>query len=532
VSYTPQELAQYQAAYYASSFARFVEHFWPYSGAGTDYIPAYHVDAIVEHLQAVADGQLRRLVILIAVRHSKSILTEVMFPAWTWTRRPETRILTASYVHNLAERDALRAKRLIESQPYQSLFPWVSLDPVKNRIDDYLTTAGGFRKCVSVSSGTSGADADLVVCDDLHDWHTRDSEAERHKSIDYFDGTLSRRLVRPEHDPIVLAGHRVHEDDVYAMLRERHGDDGTWTWLVLPEEARPIKWFNGLGWQDKRQDGELLWDHPEKFNSKVIAQEKKKDGYHAIFLQEPTNPEGDCYRKEWLQHEYTEQGSNYLLTNGQTGRTLVVAKDECLTFGVCDPAISEKKSADYSVCLVFDISPYGHLILRHLMRERLDGTKLVPKLEALYRTYRMDTIGVEDVQFQRMIIDNLQERGFSVKALKTDRLDKRARSVNARVAAEAGKLWFPAGAEFNSEIRHQLLGFPNTRHDDVFDVIAWAGVLANRYGGSEPEPVDQPVLTPEHQAAKVQQEQQDEAARFREWQRQALTAGLRFSPSK
>jgi hypothetical protein len=58
---------------------------------------------------------------------------------------------------------------------------------------------------------------------------------------------------------------------VYSRLRAKYGDDGTWTWLTLPEEYTPkfSTWYNGIGWKDKRVEGELLW--PERFTAKVLA---------------------------------------------------------------------------------------------------------------------------------------------------------------------------------------------------------------------------------------------------------------------
>ena len=45
------------------------------------------IEAVAEHLQAVCDGEIRRLLINIPPRCSKSSLTSVAFPAWVWSQR-------------------------------------------------------------------------------------------------------------------------------------------------------------------------------------------------------------------------------------------------------------------------------------------------------------------------------------------------------------------------------------------------------------------------------------------------------------
>src|SRR5579872_4102878 len=80
--------------------------------------PAPYVDgwcqaALDEHLEAVARGDIRKLVINIPPRHTKS--TElVIWRAWLWTQEPEAQILSASYALSLSIRDNLKVRRILE----------------------------------------------------------------------------------------------------------------------------------------------------------------------------------------------------------------------------------------------------------------------------------------------------------------------------------------------------------------------------------------------------------------------------------
>src|SRR5262245_33704999 len=48
------------------------------------YTDGWHLHAIAEHLEAVARGQIRKILINVPPRHSKTLLTSVAWPAWLW----------------------------------------------------------------------------------------------------------------------------------------------------------------------------------------------------------------------------------------------------------------------------------------------------------------------------------------------------------------------------------------------------------------------------------------------------------------
>src|SRR5215467_3490406 len=92
------------------SFREFVQRAWPAIEPSTSFIPGYHIDAICEHLQAVSEGHVQRLLIALPPRCMKSTLVSVLWPAWEWSRRAgeprrlpaATRWLFASYSQELA----------------------------------------------------------------------------------------------------------------------------------------------------------------------------------------------------------------------------------------------------------------------------------------------------------------------------------------------------------------------------------------------------------------------------------------------
>jgi hypothetical protein len=94
----------------------FVAQAWPVIEPGCPYVPNWHIQAIVAHLEAVSRGEIQRLIINIPPRHMKSLAVAVFWPAWVWLTHPATRFLYDSYSQQLSNRDSMRCRRLIESR--------------------------------------------------------------------------------------------------------------------------------------------------------------------------------------------------------------------------------------------------------------------------------------------------------------------------------------------------------------------------------------------------------------------------------
>src|SRR5947207_10974842 len=98
----------------------FVRQAWAVAEPPTPFVPGWHIDAIIEHLEAVTRGQIRNLLINVPPRHMKSLLVSVFWPAWEWIRWPERRWLYSSYGAQLSIRDSVKCRRLVESPWYQA----------------------------------------------------------------------------------------------------------------------------------------------------------------------------------------------------------------------------------------------------------------------------------------------------------------------------------------------------------------------------------------------------------------------------
>jgi hypothetical protein len=102
----------------------FVRYFWHVLEPDTEFIEGWPVEAICYHLEAVTFGEINRLLMVVPPGFSKSLMTNVFWPAWIWSAMdsPGTRLLAFSYAASLTERDNERFRRLILSQEFQELW--------------------------------------------------------------------------------------------------------------------------------------------------------------------------------------------------------------------------------------------------------------------------------------------------------------------------------------------------------------------------------------------------------------------------
>jgi predicted phage terminase large subunit-like protein len=290
-----RELARRKAV---ASLAEFFRQGWHVLEPDTELVWNWHIDAVCEHLEAVAAGKIRRLVINIPPGHLKSLLCSVFFPAWQWLHRPGWRVLTCSYDMGLATRDSVRSRDLITSDWYQQTFaPEWSLKSDQNVKSYYENDRTGFRFCMATGSAATGYRGDCVVIDDPLNKRDKHSDAAIEESRRFVQEIVPTRLNDKKSDPIVLVMQRLHERDATGvMLRQ-----GGWDHLCLPSEFVPDrKCSTSIGWSDPRTtDGELLFEG--KFPADVLSEDKLNlggAGFAGEHQQDP-RPTGGGIFKEW-----------------------------------------------------------------------------------------------------------------------------------------------------------------------------------------------------------------------------------------
>jgi predicted phage terminase large subunit-like protein len=280
----------------------FVRRAWPVLEPFQKYIHGWHIDVVCEHLEAVTRGQINRLLVNIPPGTMKSMLIGVFWPAWEWgpMGMPAMRYVTGSHSENFATRDALKMRRLVESEWYQKLWPNVKLTGDQNEKKKFENTATGFRHAAAMSSMT-GSRGDRVIIDDPHSVEGAISDKDRETTIRIFKETIPTRVNNPDKSAIVVVMQRLHERDVSGLiLSENLG----YTHLMLPMEFEPDRaCVTCLGRADQRTEpGELLF--PDRFPREVVERDKRVMGSMAVagqFQQRPTPRGGGMIKAERLE---------------------------------------------------------------------------------------------------------------------------------------------------------------------------------------------------------------------------------------
>lgn len=486
------------------SFRAFVKAAWLVLEPGTELRWNWHMDALCEHLQACIDGQIQRLVINIAPGHTKSTIVSQSFPAWVWTRRPETRMLCASTDLSLAIRDNRNCRMLIESEWYRACYgrefhlndTSYDMSADQNMKSYFANDRAGYRQALSVCGKGIGKRGDLLIIDDPHD--PREGDIDREKVIEWYRQTWVGRLNDQAKGVMITIGQRIHDEDLCGHLLKQGGVEH----LCLPEEFDPARrCVTSIGWCDPRDDaGELLWE--AKFPAPVVA--KLKDdlgsfGYAAQWDQAPVPATGGTFKKEWARYfEISEDGQHYILHTKHGTRKSVPIR-ACRNEAVCDLATSEKEQADFFVIETWAITPDNECLLLDQLRGHLNNPDQQKEAIKLYEIYAWAVFWIEKVAYQLAYIQQMRHyeikeeiepgvyrvvRTVSIPVMPwTPFRDKVARAGVAAVKMEAGDMYWLLAAAYLLELTKEIFTFPKSKKRDQVDCHSMiADILSNPRG--------------------------------------------------
>lgn len=242
---------------------------------GRPFISGWAVEAIVEHLEAVAAGEITHLLINVPPGFTKSMTVNVFFPAWLWgpCGQPNTSFISCSHDADTSTRQNLYCRDLINSDWYQerwgNVFSWKGDQNLKTL---YENSRGGSRYAGAVRKGLTGKRADYVITDDPHDVEKAESPDVLERAVRWYSESLPTRVNDQERSPFITIMQRVHERDVSGHILEH---DLGYVHLCLPMEYEPDHPHQSTRFDDPRTEpGELLW--PERFSRKAVDSLKEK----------------------------------------------------------------------------------------------------------------------------------------------------------------------------------------------------------------------------------------------------------------
>src|SRR5688572_12788145 len=177
------------------SLARYIEQAWPILDPAVPFLSNWHIDLLVEHLEAVSAGKTKRLLINMPPRSMKSLLVSVLWPTWEWLREPSRRWIFASYAESLAIKHSMDRRTVLQSPWYRDRWgDRVALATDQNEKREFRNTRRGHMAATSVGGSILGKGGNRIVVDDPHNPTQAESDTQRDAAIRYFSQTLSTRL--------------------------------------------------------------------------------------------------------------------------------------------------------------------------------------------------------------------------------------------------------------------------------------------------------------------------------------------------
>lgn len=168
------------------------------------YADSWAIRSVCYKIEQCIAGKILRLIICVPPRSLKSHIASVCLPAYLLGRDPTTKIISASYGHDLADKFANETRTLMKTPFYRDLFPSTIISATKDTQSEYDTTEHGGRRATSVEGSFTGFGGDYLIFDDLMKSADASSDAARKRVIDWFETTALTRLNNPKEGRIII----------------------------------------------------------------------------------------------------------------------------------------------------------------------------------------------------------------------------------------------------------------------------------------------------------------------------------------
>lgn len=477
------------------SLYTFLEYAWRFIDP-SPFVPGWPLEAIADHLQAVVDGDIKRLVINIPPRMGKSSICSIAFPAWIWAQKhisstsgPGVPLLHASYALSLAMRDSVKCRRLIESPWYQSLWgDRFSLVGDQNTKGRFQNDKKGERLITAVDARVTGEGGNIIVVDDPNAANEALSEASIYACTEWWDGTMSTRLNDSKTGAFVVIQQRLGESDLTGHILET---DTGWTHLCLPMKYEPERSFvSSIGWEDPRTEpGELLW--PDRFDAQqVVELEKRLGPWKAAgqLMQRPEPQGGGVIKREWWEPwpDAAYPPMDFVIAALDTAYTVKTENDfsAITVWGIFsgdviaqttkqiarDGDVSDSPAREYT-------QQHARVMLMHAWQERLELHDLVVKVAKTCKDMKVDKLLVEDKAAGHSVAQELRRlfgyENFAVQLFNPGAFDKLARLYSVQHLFAEGMVYSP-DRSWSDQVITQCATFPKAKHDDLTDTVSMA----------------------------------------------------------
>jgi len=440
-----------------SDFLTFVKHMWP------EFIEGSHHKIISEKFNKLASGEIKRLIINMPPRHTKSEFASTLLPAWMIGKHPDLKIIQSTHTTELAVRFGRKAKNIIDSEEYKKVFK-TTLREDSKAAGRWETNSKGEYFAAGVGGAITGRGADLLIIDDPHSEQDALNAQALERAYEWYTSGPRQRL-QPG-GRIVLVMTRWNQKDLTGKL------------LNAQKEAKADQW-EVIEFPAILPNGKPAWPEYWKLEELEGVKASLSIGkWNAQWMQNPTAEEGSIIKREWWQTWEKEQMPqlHHVIQS-------------------YDTAFMKKESADYSAITTWGVfypseDSGPNLILLDAVKERFEFPELRRVAMEQYQYWNPETIIIESKASGLPLTYELRKMGLPVVNFTPSRGNDKHTRVNAVAPLfESGKIWAP-DLKFAEEVIEECAAFPYGDHDDLVDSMTQA-VMRFRQGGFIEHPEDE-----------------------------------------
>jgi predicted phage terminase large subunit-like protein len=436
-------------------FIRFVKSMWP------GFIDGRHHKVMAKKFQEIAEGKIKRLIINMPPRHTKSEFASFMLPAWFLGRFPNKKIIQCSNTAELAVGFGRKVRNLVDSDAYAKIFPNVGLRQDSKAAGRWSTNHNGEYFAIGVGGTVTGKGADLLIIDDPH---SEQEAALASNDPSVFDKVYEwytsgpRQRLQPGGSIVVVMTRWSKRDLTGRIVQssiDRDGDE----WEIIDFPA--ILPSNNPLWPE-------FWSYEEL---DALRTELPLSKWNAQYQQQPTSEQGAIVKREWWKEWDADRPPpcEFLIQSWDT-------------------AFTKNERSDYSACTTWGVfylnedPDNANIILLDAFKYRMEFPELKQKALEHYREWEPDAFIVEAKAAGSPLIYELRQMGIPVSEFTPTRgNDKIARINSVSDLFASGKVWAPR-TRWAEEVVEEMAAFPNSDHDDLVDSSTQA-LIRFRKGG-------------------------------------------------
>jgi predicted phage terminase large subunit-like protein len=423
-----------------TNFIDFVRYVWP------DAILGEHHKRMASAFDRIVKGTLKRLIINMPPRHTKSEFASYLLPAFAMGHDPRSQVLETTHTAELAVKFGRKVRDLMAGERYMELFPKVGLKADSKAAGRWDTSQGGSYFAVGVGGAVTGRGANLLIIDDPHSEQDAMSDLALDNAWDWYQGGPRTRL-QPG-GAIVVVMTRWGTRDLTARLLKSQSNTHADRWEVIEFPAI-------------LPSGTPLWPEFWKLEElEAVKSSLSVQKWNAMYQQQPTNDEGAILKREWWRRWLPESPPvvNYIIQS-------------------YDTAYSKKETADYSVITTWGVfyptaDSGPNIILLDVTRGRWDFPELKRIAKEEYRRWNPDNVLIEAKATGVTLQQELRRVGIPVTMYtpggRRAGTDKISRANSVAPVFEAGMVWAPERL-WADELIEECAAFPNGDNDDMVD---------------------------------------------------------------